>query len=199
MPIDIMYGSPCPQPATVPEYVAKLRSGLESAYKRVRDQMGHALDRQKDIYDRKVHGKPFDLGDWVWLHCPAVPRGQSKKLHRPWSGPFRVVTKLSEGTYRIQNTRNRRQRRVVHFDRLKLCPPNMRLSEEAPTTSHSAPRHQEDCRPGSNVELVDEPDDVTAAQPPPHLPPPPVQPPLTSRYPSRQRRPPAYLADYVRH
>ncbi len=43
------------------EYVAKLRSGLESAYKCVRDQMGHALDRQKDIYDRKVYGNHLTL------------------------------------------------------------------------------------------------------------------------------------------
>ena len=33
-------------------------------------------------------------GDLVWLHHPAVPRGKSRKLHRPWTGPYRVRTKL---------------------------------------------------------------------------------------------------------
>ena len=54
MPIDIMYGSPGPEPVTVSEYAYGLRNNLESAYECVRDKMGRALDRQKDIYDRKV-------------------------------------------------------------------------------------------------------------------------------------------------
>ena len=91
LPVDVMYGSPTPQPSTVPQYVTDLRSSLEIAYQRVRERMGHKLSRQKDLYDRKLHGDPFQPGDLVWLHSPAVPRGQPKKLHRPWTGPFRVV------------------------------------------------------------------------------------------------------------
>lgn len=59
MPVDIMYGLLGPQTTSLPEYVSKLRDSLEAAYERVRDKMGHALDRQKEIYDRKIHGKPF--------------------------------------------------------------------------------------------------------------------------------------------
>ena len=187
MPIDIMYGSPSPKSSTVSEFASRLRANLESAYERVRDKNGRVLDRQKEIYDQRVHGKPFATGDLVWLHSPAVPRGQSRKLHRPWSGPYRVVSKLSEVTYRIQNTRARRQRLVVHFDCLKVCPPNKRLGEELPTTSLCAPRPSEDNGPGTIVELIDLPDDD-----------PPIPPP-TSRYPSRQRRPPNYLGEYVAH
>ena len=56
-----------------------------------------------------------------------TPKGQSKKLHHPWTGPFRVVKMLSQSVYRIQNVHNPRQRLVVHFDRFKLCPPDMRI------------------------------------------------------------------------
>ena len=109
MPIDIMYGTPVPEESTASEYATSLKCSLEAAYKHVRDQMGHKQDRQKELYDRLVHGKPFEPGNLVWLHCPAVPRGQSRKLHRPWTSPFRVVRKLSDATYRIQNARARRQ------------------------------------------------------------------------------------------
>ena len=119
MPVDIMYGTPHPQPSTVPQYVAELREGLETAYQRVRERMGHQLERQKELYDRKAHGDPYQPGDLVWLHNPAVPRGQSTKRHRPWTGPFRVVRRPSDAVYRVQNTQARRQRLVVHFDRLK--------------------------------------------------------------------------------
>ena len=129
MPIDIMYGTGIPEESTLSEYATSLKGSLEAAYKRVRDQMGHKQDRQKELYDRRVHGEPFEPDDLVWLHCLAVPRGQSRKLHRPWTGPFRVVRKLSDATYRIQNVRAQRQRLVVHFDRLKPCPSNVRLPD----------------------------------------------------------------------
>ena len=35
----------------------------EEAYSRVRTQMSHKLDRQKDIYDEKVHGVRFKQND----------------------------------------------------------------------------------------------------------------------------------------
>ena len=31
----------------------------------VQEQMGHQLDRQKELYDKKVHGKLFEAGDLV--------------------------------------------------------------------------------------------------------------------------------------
>ena len=81
--------------------------------------MGMKQEHQKQLYDRKVHGKPYEIGDMVWLHSPVVPRGTSRKLFHPWSGPHKVVKRLSDITYRILNTRSKRQRLVVHFDRLK--------------------------------------------------------------------------------
>ena len=66
LPTDLMYGS---NRTTLPEYVQKLKDGLENAYCLVRER----CERQKSIYDAKVHGKPFDCGNLVWLYVPAVP------------------------------------------------------------------------------------------------------------------------------
>lgn len=44
--------------------------------------------------------------------------GQSKKLQKPWIGPFVGTGKLSPVLYRIKN---RRKENVVHHDRLKRC------------------------------------------------------------------------------
>ena len=101
MPIEIMFGSPTPPTSSSSEYAGCLQKQLESAYQRVRDKLGHKLDRQKDQYYRKVHGKSYNVGELVWLHSPATPRGQARKLRRPWTGPFRVVRRISEATYRI--------------------------------------------------------------------------------------------------
>ena len=134
MPVDIMYGimygSPNQPTTTLPKYVADLRSSLSAAYKQVREYMGNKLARQKEFYDRRVHGQPFSPGDLVWLNNPAVPRGRAKKLHCPWTGPYRIVARLSDAVYRIQHIQLRRKRLVVHFDRLKPCSSTTRQPEE---------------------------------------------------------------------
>lgn len=35
------------------------------------------------MYDENINGILFELGDLVCLHSPALPRGQSRKLHQP--------------------------------------------------------------------------------------------------------------------
>ena len=181
MPTDIMFGTPTPDAASPSEYADDLRKRLEGAYQQVREQMGHQLDRQKELYDKKVHGKLFEAGDLVWLFSPVVPRGCPKKLHRPWTGPFKVVSRLSDVTYRIQNVQSRRNRLVVHFNRLKACPPHMRLNHEKAPLQH----HQRSLQPepvGSHLEIIDDSD--YRSEP---------------RYPHRQRRPPDYLYSVISH
>ena len=156
MPVDIMYGTPNPELTTPSKYTAELRKGLENAYQQVRELMGHTLNQEKELYDQRVHGQPFKAGDMVWLHFPAVPRGQSKKLHRPWKGPFRIIKRISDVTYRIQNVHKRTQRMVVHFNRLKVYPTNMRPTPNSTSaTTYSRAAQPAQLLPlGTNIELV---------------------------------------------
>ena len=78
MPVDIALETANAPACTVPEYVANLRTSLDAAYTHVRNQMGHRLEQQKIRYDAKTCGKPFEAGDLVWLHNPAIPCGRSK-------------------------------------------------------------------------------------------------------------------------
>ena len=155
MPIDIMYGNPTPQPSTVPQYVANLSAQLETAYQRVWERMGRKLERQKELYDQKAHGDPYKPGYLVWLHSPAVPRGQAKKLYRPWTGPFRIVRKLSDAVYRVQHTQARQKRLVVHFDRLKPCPLNVRIPDAVTRTRSRTTTPPPTPPIGTNLELLD--------------------------------------------
>ena len=74
------------------------------------------MHKQNELYDRKRHGKPFNVGDLVMLYRSVVPRGYCKKLHRPWSGPFKILKEIFDVTYRIKRCQGRRQRLVVHFN-----------------------------------------------------------------------------------
>ena len=189
LPVDLMYGTDRPLEMSPDGYAAELRKTLTEAYDRVRESMGTQLGRQKEFYDQKVHGQPFKDNDRVWLHSPAVPRRKSRKLHHPWSGPWQVVKRLSDATYRIQNLQQRRRRLVVHFDRLKPCAENIRLENTTARAGSSSTPPQDRHTPtaphfGEQLEAVDddlEPDTTT------------------HRYPTRTRQPPARLGDYVTH
>eukprot|EP00731_Ephydatia_muelleri_P014212 Em0007g1522a len=65
LPID--YRSNPIEQTTLPEYVQKLKDGLEKAYFLVREQCESEHKKQKSIYDEKVHDKPFNCGDLVCL------------------------------------------------------------------------------------------------------------------------------------
>ena len=142
--------------------------------------MGHKQAQQKEHYDTKSQGRAYSVGDLVWLHTPAVPRGQSKKLHRLWQGPFRVVAKPSEVVYPLQHVQCRRQQPVVHFNRLKPCSSGVRLLPEH-QWSQETPHHIPPRPVGAGLELLD--DDAQ---------------PLTS-LPERDKAPPTHITPFPAH
>ncbi|KAL5479339.1 hypothetical protein EMCRGX_G022851 [Ephydatia muelleri] len=129
---------------------------MQEAYALVRERCQAEHKRQKELYDQKVHRKPFSPGELVWLHSTAVPRGRSRKLHHPWKGPFKVMERLGETTYKIKNLQGRRKTTFVHFDRLKPCV----ISDDKPENTGS--REQEPV--GTNLDLVDSDDDDPVQQ-----------------------------------
>ena len=144
LPVDLMFGH-IPEPARpVPEHVAHVRKSLQAAYELVQQTTQVHQRRQKDCYDRRVHGSAYTEGDRVWLHIPWTKRGRSRKLHRPWQGPYRITKKLSDVTYRIQSLKGRK-RHVVHFNRLKpyIDPVNKETSDTDTIVPSSSQQHHE--------------------------------------------------------
>ena len=118
------------------------------------------------------------------------------------------MKQLSDTTYRIQHlSGNRsRQRKVVHFDRLKPCttavnqtgdqrqtaPAHDQLMNAAPS-AHSPPTI------GTTIKLLDDDDETTPA--PSLTPSLPLStaPPSQRRYPARSHQPPTRYGDSVIH
>ena len=138
VPEDVMYSLPV-SGSTPTRYAAQLRRRLSYAYDRVRAFSKRQQDRQKDTYDQRVRGEPYAIGDRVMLHEPAVPRGRSRKFHRPWKGPFRIVKVLGPTVYRIQDCTHPRRKKVVHFNRLKpISNLNLPVCSDPDVTSSAA-------------------------------------------------------------
>eukprot|EP00731_Ephydatia_muelleri_P017146 Em0010g244a len=122
LPEDLIYGLPvggAPVPQGGREYVEHLKKAMQNAYKSIRDEVWKEMQHQKNVYDERQNERQcYQKGDFVWLHCPAVPRGHSPKFHRPWQGPYEVEEKLGDVVYRIRKNRQAKQL-TVHFNRLK--------------------------------------------------------------------------------
>ena len=75
IPLDLVYGSTTTEEVTYHEHVRRIKSAVEGAYSRVREYMDTTLDRQKELYDRRVHGEEFNVGGLVWLNNPVIKGG----------------------------------------------------------------------------------------------------------------------------
>ena len=156
LPVDLVHGSTPTEPQPQHEYARQLQKILQGAFQAARENMGTATERMKEVYNQRVHGNQVTLCGYIPLLCPRESLGNS--IHCPWTGPFRVVKRLSAVTYRIldlrRNAARRRKRMVVNFDRLKPCPSDIRLDlddvdannpeAEGPTStnqSHHLPRY----------------------------------------------------------
>ena len=180
LPVDIMCGSSPTERTSPNHYATQLRDSVCQAFNKVCENLSSSHNRQKECYDKRIHGRSFDVGDLVWLHSNAVPRGQSRKFFCPWNGPHRVIQKLAECTYQIQDLQRNNRTQIVHFNRLKLCAPDTRWdTPHAISTPDRAPI-------GQNMEVDVSADDTV------------ITPPLPScRYPLRERRPPDRFTDAI--
>ena len=137
LPIDLVYGTRSGQ-APVTEYAKSTKNALDEAYQLVREKLDAAHCHQEVHYDKKVHDKLYIVGDLVRLFSSVVPSGQPRKLYHPWSGPYRVIAKLSETDYRVKKITGRKTIRIVHFNWFKRCDPATRF-ENLPPHSSSTP------------------------------------------------------------
>jgi hypothetical protein len=48
--------------------IPSLKKSLTKAYSDVRYQLQASHELQKETYNKKVHGKPYQEGDFVWLY-----------------------------------------------------------------------------------------------------------------------------------
>ena len=172
LPEDVMYSTP-PSTSTTPEqYASILKERLSDAYERVSRHVKHQQSHQKEYYDRGLRGDPYIVGDIVMLHEPAVKRGNSRKFHRPWKGPFKVVKVISSTVYRIQHCEHSRRRKVVHFNRLKpannLSMPHKQDQAQTQVTNADSPisnwQHQEELMQ-DEYELFTLPHEETSSEP----------------------------------
>ena len=121
LPIDMVFGQPERENSEEvygSQYANQLSERIGEIHEFARNRLQIASDAIKRNYDIKSNLYEFQVGDAVWLYDPVRRVGLNPKLQRPWKGPYKVITKLSEILYRVQLSPRHRPK-VVHHDKLR--------------------------------------------------------------------------------
>lgn len=115
-PLDMMVGLPEKSKDRCPiEYVSWVQSAMKTAFEFVHGKLGEAATRQKMYYDQGSKERKFGEGDFVWRwYPPAV----NNKLGQGWTGPYKVLARLTDINYKIQRSILSKPI-TVHIDHLK--------------------------------------------------------------------------------
>ena len=132
-----------PEKISVLKYVATFKDRLFRAGQIAKRNIQESQSKMKVWYDRKAKSRCFEPGDRVLVLFPVV----GNPLQAKYSGPYKVVKKISDTNYLVKTPDRRKETQVCHINMLKayhekpkpeLVTLNNRLGLESPT-------HSKDC------------------------------------------------------
>lgn len=102
-PLELIFPRPSQEHCTANyQYITELTSNLAVVQDFVRVNLDLAGLDTKIRQDRSADHTGLKVGDPVWLFNPRVAKGRSPKLGRPWTGPYKVMERLTDVVYRVQ-------------------------------------------------------------------------------------------------
>ena len=132
-----------PEKISVLKYVATFKDRLFRAGQMAKRNLQESQSKMKVWYDRKAKSRCFEPGDRVLVLFPVV----GNPLQAKYTGPYKVVKKISDTNYLVKTPDRRKETQVCHINMLKayhekpkpeLVTLNNRLGLESPT-------HSKDC------------------------------------------------------
>ena len=132
-----------PEKISVLKYVATFKDRLFRAGQIAKRNLQESQSKMKVWYDRKARSRCFEPGDRVLVLFRVV----GNLLQAKYSGPYKVVKKISDTNYLVKTPGRRKETQVCHINVLKayherpkpeLVALNGKLGLESPT-------HSKDC------------------------------------------------------
>ncbi|CAB3986752.1 Retrovirus-related Pol poly from transposon [Paramuricea clavata] len=111
------------KPRLIADYCAELEFTLKEVHATVAEKIKKAQTQQKQNYDARNTAHQTEIqrtGDIVWLHSTVLPKGRSKKFHKPWIGPYVILPCQGRLNYVIRPKSGKGRSSCVHRNRLKL-------------------------------------------------------------------------------
>ena len=143
LPVDLAFGLENNEDKTAPknhsEYVAKWREQMTEAYKLASKRMAAAADRNKQLYDQKVHSSVLSPGDRVLVKNLAPASGPGK-LRGYWEDTVYIVLAQKDEmpVFEIAPENGKGRTRVLHRNHLRPCDYLEESQPAGPTTCPTA-------------------------------------------------------------
>ena len=119
LPLDLMYRAPeHNESSSLKKQVLERQQAFRKAFELVRRNTTSQQLRRRALYNRKVHGPVYKEGDCVLFHYPVTPPGCCPKLSSHWRGPYRILKRLNDVNYKIEEI-GIGKHLIVYYDRLK--------------------------------------------------------------------------------
>lgn len=116
LPIDVIAGPPPENEYECPiKYVEWVKEAMQNSFEFAYENLETSFRRQKRFYDVKLKPRSFEKDQLVWYWYP--PKAKLK-LGLGWTGPFKVLRKISDVTYQIESCQNKKMK-IIHVDHLK--------------------------------------------------------------------------------
>ena len=131
-----------PEKISVLKYVATFKDRLFRAGQMAKRNLQESQSKMKVWYDRKAKSRCFAPGDRVLVLFPVV----GNPLQAKYSGPYKVVKKISDTNYLVKTPDRRKETQMCHINMLKayhekpkpeLVVLNNKLGLENPTHNES--------------------------------------------------------------
>lgn len=101
-------------------HIRGILDNLKIANAIAKENIQHAQEKQKRLYDRNAELPKFELNDLVLLYNPKIPKGLSSKLHCKYDGPFYIADKGDNHTYKLRRcSTNAAIKSMINANRLK--------------------------------------------------------------------------------
>ena len=119
LPVHLVVGQPAGDEKyeDTATYVDTLQQKLEEVHKLARKQLNKSSYHQKRNYDLRARKRPIPIGQPVWVHQPTRKVGICPMMTSPWKGPYLVIKRLDDVTYKIKKSKTS-PGLVTHIDRL---------------------------------------------------------------------------------
>ncbi|GLV33191.1 hypothetical protein CBL_20071, partial [Carabus blaptoides fortunei] len=158
MPFDDVLAPQRTRSHTDESYPTELSGRLHQAYILVREKLQIAAEKNERQYNKKTRPVELKEGDFAYLLDVTIQPGLSRKLGKPWKGPYKLVKRTSPVNFVIKDISSGKEQ-VVHVNRLKLC--RSEVAEEEEEIEEKPP----DVAPDSNlfdlIEMQPVPDHLT--------------------------------------
>ena len=118
--LDIMLDADEAETTNLDVWVERKLELMRQAHAITREHLGHAAQRSKGYYDKRVNVRSFEVNDLVYVYSPRRYLRRTPKWCLTYQGPYKVLRKITDVNYVVQKGL-RSDPMVVHVDKLKKC------------------------------------------------------------------------------